>query len=211
MKGRPGSGKHEESRGSVKQKTARAKSVSRPHPAGLRLWAYRLVGAVVLPVLLLGLAEAGLRLGGYGYNPAFFKRARLQDRDCLVANDKFGLSFFTPEAARNPPPIVLDAKKEPGKFRVFLIGESAALGDPRPAFGMGRYLEVLLAERYPDAKFEVVCASMTAVNSHALLPIARECAKLGGDLWIVYAGNNEMIGPFGPASVFGRHTPNLFA
>ncbi|NLH72783.1 MAG: tetratricopeptide repeat protein [Verrucomicrobia bacterium] len=211
MKGRPRSEKDEESRRSVRHKTTGAEAVCRPCPTGLRLWGYRLVGAVVLPVLLLGLFEAGLRLAGYGYNPAFFKRARLQDRDCLVANDKFGLSFFTPEAARNPPPIVLDAKKESGTFRIFLIGESAALGDPRPAFGMGRYLEVLLAERYPDVKFEVVCASMTAVNSHALLPIARECAKLGGDLWIVYAGNNEMIGPFGPASVFGQHTPNLFA
>lgn len=211
LKGRRRTGKQEELHRSVKHKTTDAETVWHLQPGGFRLWIYRLIGAVVLPVLLLGLFEAGLRLAGYGYNPAFFKRARIQDRDCLVANDKFGLSFFTPEAARNPPPIVLDVKKKPGTFRVFLIGESAALGDPRPAFGMGRYLEVLLSERYPEVKFEVVCASMTAVNSHALLPIARECAGLGGDLWIVYAGNNEMIGPFGPASVFGRHTPNLFA
>ena len=164
---------------------------------------------MVVPALLLGLAETGLRLAGYGYPTSFFKQTRLQDRDCLISNDKFGLRFFAPELARTPPPVIMSAKKEPGTFRVFVLGESAALGDPRPAFGVGRYLEVLLSERYPDAKFEVVCAAMTAINSHALLPIARECARHQGDFWVLYMGNNEMVGPFGPATVFGRQVPSL--
>lgn len=153
----------------------------------------------------------GLRLAGYGYQTSFFNRASVQGRDCLVANDKFGLRFFAPELARTPTPVVIDAVKKPGTIRIFLFGESAALGDPRPAFGMGRYLEVLLQERYPEARIEVVCVAMTAINSHAILPIARECARLQGDLWVVYMGNNEMIGPFGPATVFGRGVPGLAA
>ena len=36
-----------------------------------------------------------------------------------------------------------------------------------------------------------------------IVPIARECARHEGDLWIVYMGNNEMVGPFGAATVFG--------
>ena len=44
---------------------------------------------------------------------------------------------------------------------------------------------------------------MTAINSHAILPIARECARRDGDLWIIYMGNNEMVGPFGAGTVFG--------
>ena len=51
---------------------------------------------------------------------------------------------------------------------------------------------------------------MTAINSHAVLPIARECARHEGDLWIVYMGNNEMIGPFGAISVFGSQAPPLW-
>ncbi len=48
---------------------------------------------------------------------------------------------------------------------------------------------------------------MTAINSHAILPIARECARCDGDLWIIYMGNNEMVGPFGAGTVFGSRAP----
>ncbi len=44
---------------------------------------------------------------------------------------------------------------------------------------------------------------ITAINSHVILPIARKCARHDGDFWIVYMGNNEMVGPFGAATVFG--------
>ncbi len=176
-----------------------------------RKWLFRISALIVTPLMVLGLAEAGLRLVGFGHSTAFFKKMRLQGRDVFVENDKFGLRFFARDMARNPAPVVMDAVKAPGAFRVFLMGESAALGDPRPAYGMGRYLEVLLRERFPGTEFEVVCVAMTAINSHAILPIARECARHQGDLWIVYMGNNEMVGPFGAATVFGRQVPSLLS
>ncbi len=107
--------------------------------------------------------------------------------------------------------MVFSPSKPPGSYRIFLFGESAALGDPRPAFGMARYLEVLLQERYPSTRFEVIPAAMTAINSHALLPAARECAKYQGDLWIIYMGHNEMVGPFGANTVFGSRAPPVWA
>ena len=178
--------------------------------AARRRWLVRLAGLVLLPLLVLGVAEGGLRLAGYGYLTTFFKPIRVGNRDCLVENDKFGLRFFPPELARSPPPVVMEAKKPPGVRRVFLLGESAALGDPRPGYGAGRYLQVLLEERFPGTKFEVICVAVTAINSHAVLPIARECARHEGDLWIVYMGNNEMVGPFGACTVFGSQAPPLW-
>ena len=172
-----------------------------------RRWLFRALAAGLVPLLLLGAAELALRLVGYGHSTAFFKRATIQGQACLVENDKFGLRFFPPELARSPAPVVMATPKPPGRYRVFLLGESAALGDPAPAFGVGRYLQVLLRERYPKADFEVVCVAMTAINSHALLPLARECAGHEGDLWIIYMGNNEMVGPFGAATVFGAQAP----
>jgi hypothetical protein len=127
-----------------------------------------------------------------------------------VDNGKFGWRFFPPEISRSPTPMRVAAHKAPGTYRIFLLGESAALGDPEPAFGMGRYLQALLSEGYPKTRFEVIPAAMTAINSHAVLPIARECARHEGDLWIVYMGNNEMIGPFGAISVFGSQAPPLW-
>jgi tetratricopeptide (TPR) repeat protein len=70
-------------------------------------------------------------------------------------------------------------------------------------------LQVLLRERFPGINFEVICVAMTAINSHAILPIARECARCDGNLWIIYMGNNEMVGPFGAGTVFGSRAPGI--
>ncbi|HUA68923.1 MAG TPA: tetratricopeptide repeat protein, partial [Candidatus Saccharimonadales bacterium] len=100
-------------------------------------------------------------------------------------------------------------KKSPVTYRIFVFGESAPLGDPDPSYGFWRYLQVLLRERFPGTKFEVICVAMTAIDSDVILPIARECAQRDGDLWITYMGNNEMVGPFGGGTVFGSHAPGV--
>jgi tetratricopeptide (TPR) repeat protein len=166
------------------------------------------VAAVLLPLLCLGALELGLRLAGYGYPTGFFKSLRIGGQEYLVENDSFGSRFFPPNLARMPDAFRMPAQKAPGTYRIFILGESAALGDPEPAFGAGRYLAVLLHERFPQVHFEVVNAAMTAIDSHVILPIARDCAGQSGDCWIIYMGNNEMVGPDGAATVFGsRATP----
>lgn len=172
------------------------------------MWLFRTV-ALLLPVLLLGGGEIGLRLGGYGYTTSFFRKTRVGEQEFLVNNDTFSLRFFPPELARWPGTLMFPAIKPPGTTRIFIFGESAAMGDPQPAYGASRYLEVLLRERFPGKKFEVINVAFTAINSHVILPIARECARHEGDIWIVYMGNNEMVGPFGAATIFGRQAPPL--
>jgi tetratricopeptide (TPR) repeat protein len=176
---------------------------------GGRKWLFRLTGLVLVPLLLLGGLELGLRMAGYGFPTSFFKKIVIGSQEFWVDNDKFGFRFFPPALARIPSPVVMKAKKPPGMIRIFIFGESAALGDPQPHYGAGRYLEALLRARFPAKEFEVVNTAMIAINSHAILPIARECAGHAGDLWIVYMGNNEMVGPFGAATVFGRKAPPL--
>jgi tetratricopeptide (TPR) repeat protein len=157
----------------------------------------------------LATTELALRFDGYGYATSFFVPGIVGGKPVLVENAKFGWRFFPPELSRSPVVTTMSLEKPANAYRIFLFGESAALGDPRPAFGAGRYLETLLRERYPGTEFEVVCVAMTAINSHAIVPIARECAHYQGDLWVVYMGNNEYVGPFGPNTVFGPSTlPN---
>ena len=175
-----------------------------------RVWAFRLLSLTLVPLFLIGTSELVLRLANFGHSTAFFQRTTINGVDSLVENPHFGLRFFPAEMARSPAPVVMAAKKPPGRYRIFLLGESAALGDPAPAFGFGRYLEVLLRARFPKSDFEVICVAMTAINSHAVLPIARECARYEGDMWVVYLGNNEMVGPFGAATVFGVKAPALW-
>ncbi|MEJ5238251.1 MAG: tetratricopeptide repeat protein [Limisphaera sp.] len=174
---------------------------------GWKLWLGRLALSVLVPGLLVGLAELGLRWSGYGWPTSYFVPGESEGRPCWVENDRFAWRFFPRGLERHPPPTLLRAERPPGSCRIFVLGESAAMGDPRPAYSMGRYLQVLLEERYPGRQFEVVTVAMTAINSHALLPMARDCARHGGDIWILYIGNNEMVGPFGALDVLGPAAP----
>jgi tetratricopeptide (TPR) repeat protein len=178
-------------------------------PTSGRKWLFRLVAMVGIPLVLIGGLEAVLRLVGYGYRTSLFKEIQIGNGQFLVNNDAFGLRFFPPQLARFPGPIRMAARKSADTCRIFILGESAAMGDPEPAYGASRYLEALLSERYPKTYFEIVNLGITAINSHVILPIARDCARYDGDLWIIYMGNNEMVGPFGAATVFGAKAPPL--
>ena len=177
-------------------------------PAG-RKWLFRLTALVLLPLLAFAGLEGALRLMGYGYPTSFFQKIRIGGHDFLVNNETFSLRFFPPQLARWPGPIMMEAIKPADTCRIFILGESAARGEPEPPYAAGRYLEILLRERFPGQKFEVVNVAITAINSHVILPIARELARQKGDLWIIYMGNNEMVGPFGTATVFGAKAPPL--
>jgi tetratricopeptide (TPR) repeat protein len=124
-----------------------------------------------------------------------------------VQNNQFGWRFFGARMSRLPHTISILRDKAPETIRVFVFGESAAFGDPQPRFGLPRMLEAVLALRHPDVKFEVVNAAMTGIDSDGVVPIARDCARAGGEVWVIYMGNNEVVGPFGAGTVFGPQAP----
>jgi tetratricopeptide (TPR) repeat protein len=173
-----------------------------------KLWAFRLA-LLLLPFVLLAALEAVLRLGCYGFDPHFFKSIKIGGSSYYVQNDDFSFRFFPRDNARSSGALRMRAAKPPGTIRIFIFGESAAMGDPAPFYGPARYLEMQLLAKFPDTKFEIVNTAFAAINSHVILPIARECAAHDGDVWIVYMGNNEMVGPYGAATVFGRRSPSL--
>jgi tetratricopeptide (TPR) repeat protein len=187
------------------------KSSTKPKPRTGRTWFLRLSLMVCVPTLLLGVAEGILRLAGYGHSSSFFVSSPHHGEGELIENARFAWRFLPPTLARASQPTRIQREKSPGTTRVFVFGESAAEGDPEPAFGMPRLLEVLLEGRFSGRDFEVINASVTAINSHAILPITRECAGLDGDFWVIYIGHNEVMGPFGAGTVFGQKTPPLAA
>jgi tetratricopeptide (TPR) repeat protein len=162
-----------------------------------RLWLMRFLAMTVIPLFVLGGVELALRVAGYGYDTHYFHRVQIQGQDFYVPNERFSDRFFPPAIARSVLPLRMPVHKSSNTYRIFLLGESAAEGDPDPSYGLGRYLQVLLRERYPGTDFEVNCVAITAIDSNVILPIARECARHQGDLWVLYMGNNEMVGPFG--------------
>lgn len=174
-----------------------------------KLWAFRLTAAGLLPLLFVGILELVLRLSGFGYATGFLLESEVAGVPVWIQNDAFSRRFFGRNMAREPQPFAIPRTKPANTIRVFVFGESAAYGDPQPAFGLPRMLQTLLNQRFPATHFEVVNAAMTGINSYAVRDIARDCARADGDFWVIYMGNNEVVGPFGAGTVFSRQTPSL--
>jgi tetratricopeptide (TPR) repeat protein len=183
------------------------KQPSTPSPRR-RKWWFRVI-AIAVPLVNLVLLELILRAFGCGYPTSFFLKSRVNGRDVFIENQHFSRRYFPPGLERAPQPLMFSTVKAPDTVRIFIFGESAAMGDPEPAFGFPRVLEVLLREALPGKKIEVINVAATAINSHVVGEIAKDCADKQGDYWIVYMGNNEVVGPFGAGTVFGDQTPPL--
>ena len=172
-----------------------------------RLWIFRFITVVLFPAIALIGLECVFRVFSPGFPTSFVVPNDSGDK--LVDNYKFSWRFFPQALARSPQPISTEIKKPTDRKRIIVFGGSAAMGDPESAYGFPRCLEVLLRERFPDHDFEVINAAVTAINSHVVLPIARDCRRLDADAWIVYLGNNEVHGPFGAGTVFGGRGKTL--
>lgn len=176
----------------------------KPSTARVRHWRRGIAisaTAILVPVLLLVLVETTLRVCGVGTSAAATRPCTDQGRPAYCDNQAFAAPFFPPGTYREPRPYVIPARKAPGTYRIFVMGESVAWGDPDPTYGFARYLEVMLRQRYPQTKFEVINTSITAINSHALLPMTRDLAQYQPDLFLIYTGSTEVVGPFGPRTV----------
>jgi tetratricopeptide (TPR) repeat protein len=181
-----------------------------PRPTfGRRVWLFRLAAIVVGPALFLGVLELALRAVGYGYNPRVAVRCEIDHKPYLGENVKFGWRFFPPILAREFEPFAFPAGKPADTYRIFVLGSSAAQGIPNHAFCFGRFLQFMLEERFPGVHFEVVTTAMAAINSHVVLEIAKGCARYDPDLFVVYMGNNEVVGPYGPGTVLTPALSNL--
>lgn len=156
--------------------------------------------AVGMPILLLALIESCLRMIGVGFPTSLTVPCTVQGNSADCYNLFFPAPYFPPGMIKTPQAYAIPVEKRGGTYRIFVLGESAAMGDPDPAYAFSRYLEVMLREKYPSMRFEVVNTGSVAINSHVLLPIAEGLVKERPDLFIIYSGNNEVVGPYGPGT-----------
>ena len=163
---------------------------------------------VVIPLLLLAGAEIVLRCVGYGWSASLFIKENTLQGPVWSDNPHFTRLFFPAGMARNPEHFSFPVVKPADCIRVFVFGESAAQGDPEPAFGFARLMEVMLKAEHPGQKIEVINLGITAINSHVIRKIAHDAQDKQADYWVIYMGNNEVIGPFGAAGVLTPDTPS---
>jgi hypothetical protein len=178
-----------------------------PSRPAARIWLYRALAAVGLPALLLLGLEGGLRLAGFGRSAAFLIP---DDQPGYYRSNPDFVSLFMPGSFDlRPLNFRVAARKPANTVRIVVLGESAAQGIPSPAFGFAPQLRAQLRARYPDKTIEVINTGIVAINSHVIYRIASDLAAFAPDLFVVYAGNNEVVGPYGPGCAYLSETPPL--
>ena len=108
-------------------------------------WATRGIGSIELVLRLAATAIPPPSFFGHASTGSYFM---CRMRSSVVSSSLPHGPF--------PPAVRMAVNKPTNTYRIFLFGESAANGDPDPTYGMGRYLEALLRERFPGTDFEVV-------------------------------------------------------
>jgi tetratricopeptide (TPR) repeat protein len=174
-----------------------------------RLWLFRFIAAIVIPAFTILSLEWGLRFIGFGFSPKPIIKCSIKGQKAYCDNVKFSWLFFPPTIARPFTPFVIPTQKSENTYRIFVLGSSAAQGVPDSAYSFSRILDCLLSEQYPDINFEIINTAATAINSHVVVRIAEDCVRYKPDLFVVYMGNNEVIGPYGAGTIFAPLSGHL--
>ncbi|HKQ46481.1 MAG TPA: tetratricopeptide repeat protein [Phycisphaerae bacterium] len=172
--------------------------------------------ALLIPVVFLGILEAGLRFAKYGgYPPTILRVGPMSGGTLCITDNPGPASYFFANKSR---PGTLDtysflAPKPKGTIRVVIGGESAAKGFPQPmCFAPSAFLEAMLHDLWLDRKVEVINLGTTAVASFPVLGMLTEALDYEPDLVIVHCGNNEFFGAYGVASLHrAGNTPTAMA
>ncbi len=181
----------------------------RDKPIGnTRLLVYRILLLVAAPALLLACSEVILRVAGFG-EPAGFAIPD-ETPGFLRSNPRFASLYFPAGFDLRPLNYRFPRVKPANTVRIVVLGESAAQGVPAPQFGFAPQLRALLRARYPGREFEVLNTGIVAINSHVIYRIVRQLKELSPDFVVVYMGNNEVVGPYGPGCAYLSEMPPLW-
>lgn len=175
-----------------------------------RAWLFRLLAVPAGPAVFLLCLELTLRLAGIGFNPSATIPYKSGQTTYYVDNPRYSWQFFPPALARQFEPFRISQQRYPGTYRIIVLGESAVQGIPDGAYAFTRILALMLEAAYPNVRFELINAGMTAINSHVIYQIAKDMIIHRPDMIVVYAGHNEVIGPFGPGTVFSAYRSRLW-
>jgi hypothetical protein len=164
-----------------------------------RLWLFKTI-AVLLPFVVLMLAEITLQLCHYGYDTALFVEDSTGKYYHL--NPEISKKYFTIQENATKGNFELFPKvKKKGTIRFFVLGESSSVGFPYMHNGaFSRMLKYRLQLEYPDVNFEIINLSLTAVNSYTLYDFSKQLIDYQPDAVLIYAGHNEYYGALGVAS-----------
>lgn len=192
-------GEQSESAGQSVQ--GRAKTAPRRPISRKKKWLFRLL-AVGFAVLLVALFEAVLRIAGAGSDLSLVVPVGGEaDAGMYRLNPAVDRAYFRRTRLQGPEARHFALPKPDGVYRIVVAGASSVVGFPYPfELSFPRHLEVMLSDRFPGRRFEVLNAGITALNSFSVADVVRQSLDADPDLIVVYCGHNEFYGPGGAAS-----------
>ena len=176
-----------------------AQSAAAPSPARRRLFA---VLTALLPVLVFGVLELGLRVFNYDGDLHLFRRLSFLGGRYYEVNKRFAARYFA-DVRLLPTPTndLLLVHKPANGVRIFVMGESTTNGFPYGYNGtFSRVLQDALTDVLPRDSVEVVNLGIAAVNSYALWDQTGEILDQHPDAVMIYVGHNEYYGTLGVGS-----------
>ena len=113
-------------------------------------------------------------------------------------NPHFTRAYFPARFDITPLNFRLTRHKEAGHIRVFVLGESAVRGTPEPEFGFASLLRAQLKAAYPAKGLRSTTLALSPSTRTRSTGWPERPLSFQPDLFIVYMGNNEVVGPYGP-------------
>ena len=158
--------------------------------------------AVLLPFLLLGLLELGLRAGNYKGDLSLFREMEAFGKEYLLPNNNFTARYFFYTRTLPSPQSDFFLKEKPENgFRVFVMGGSTTAAYP---YGynasFSRVFREAMEDAMPDRHVEVVNVATSAINTYTLYDQVTELLEQDPDLILIYSGHNEFYGAMGIGS-----------
>ncbi|HOC68828.1 MAG TPA: hypothetical protein PLL36_01050 [Candidatus Hydrogenedentes bacterium] len=172
---------------------------------GLLRSAFILFLGLLLTAVVIAAAECGLILFDIAPPIPLFVDNPFSDSPAYAVNPGYYQQFMYRLGGKPTPEdfemwgFSIPKVKPPDTCRIVLLGGSAAFGHPNPEFGFHEILRVMLQDAAPEIPLEIYNLACPILNAYVMEEIAEACIKIEPDLFLVYMGNNEYDGPFGPA------------
>lgn len=158
---------------------------------------------LLIPVLIIGISEAFLRVIDFGDYPPLVKKEWRFGTEKYVINSQVARRYFSlpPEMTPEAPSDAFDVVKKPDALRIFCLGGSTTAGFPYEINATFPFqLKARLQKEYPNRQVEVINVGISAVNSYTVLDLLPEVLRYEPDALVIYMGHNEFYGAYGVGS-----------
>lgn len=161
-------------------------------------WFY--IVLVLIPLFILFLIEAGLRIFSYGKN--LDQWVEITEEKLILNPDICARYFTSTQNYPNSNHDAFDKIKKENSIRIFVLGESSSAGFPfSPGGAFSRYIRDRFELQFPGNNIEVINLGISAVNTYTIKDLVPGIIEQHPDLVLIYAGHNEYYGALGVGSL----------